>query len=242
MRIDVPTPPASADGAGALVLSFSAVPAGHSWIVSVTVPTAPQTAVGGVYLTGLRRLPVLGDQPSAVVEATDGQVVSYQGTGFTPGQRYRAFATGAVVPGAPRGVAPAGPGTLTLATINAPVSITQPVSVTVEASPPPVVATVGVFTGHVALAGTATAVPIIPSTRTPTYWENLRIGWSVWSTPKNTGTSIFIGDATGGTPAGWARIPSGKGNLMGAFSVDWGNAWVVRVAGKLGDYLNVWAA
>lgn len=118
----------------------------------------------------------------------------------------------------------------------------SPLTVTVTALPGPPVATVGVFTGRVALTGTATAVAIIPATRTPAYFEHLKIGWVVWSTDANTGTFVYIGDSTGGTPATWARIPSGKTKLMGSFAVAWGNAWVVRVAGKAGDHVNVWAA
>ena len=248
MRIDQASPPSAAEADGALTLTFPTVPSGYSWIVSVIVPTAPIGAVAGVFLTGVRRLPILGNQPSSIIEAADGQTLSVEGTGFTPGARYRAFASGGLVQGPPPGVAPQGPATLTVATINAPVtvqSITDPVtvqSITDAITVDPIAATVGVFSGRVALAGTTTAVALIPATRTPTYWEAMRIGWVVWSTPSNTGTWIYIGDETGGTPTGWARIPSGKTKLMGSFSVAWGNAWVARVAGKLGDHVNVWAA
>lgn len=106
----------------------------------------------------------------------------------------------------------------------------------------PVVKTVGVFTGRRTLAGTTTPVAIIPTTRSESYFSNLRIGWSVWGDVANTGTYIYIGDSAGGDPPDWARIPAGSTKLIGRFSVAWGDAWVARVAGKSGDVVNVWAA
>ena len=225
---------AVSDATGAVTFKWTPVPTGFTWYVAVTIPAAPATATAFIYLTGQKAIQCLGPQPSSGVEIVQGQRLEVRGTGFAHTTEYSAFAVGQIFPGPPRGMIPSGPSTLTKLT-NATINIA-----TIHVLP--IVKTVGVFTGRVPLKGTTTAVALIPSTRTPTYWENMKIGWTVWSTDANTGTFIYIGDSAGGTPTGWARIPSGKTKLMGSFSVAWGNAWVARVAGKTGDHVNVWAA
>ena len=227
---------AVSDTSGAIAFKWTPVPTGFTWFVAVVIPTAPATATAFVYLTGQQAIQCLGAQPSAGVEVVQGQRLEVRGTGFAHTTEYSAFAIGQLFPGPPRGMLPAGPSTLTkLAKSTTTIKVT-----TLHVLP--IVQTVGVFSGRVALLGTTTQVPIIPATRTPAYWEDMKIGWTIWSTEANTGTYIYIGDSAGGTPTGWARIPSGKTKLMGSFSVAWGNAWVARVAGKSGDHVNVWAA
>lgn len=227
---------AVSDAAGKITFTWQAVPAGFTWYVAVVIPDAPATSTSFVYLTGRKAIQCLGPQPSAGFEVGQGQRLVVQGSTFAKTAPYTAYAIGSIVPGPPRGIIPTGPSTLTKLTKSTTVVTINTIHVL------PIVKSVGVFTGRVTLTGTANAIAIIPATRTQTYFENLKIGWAVWSTTANTGTWIYIGDSSGGTPATWARIPSGKTKLLGSFSVAWGNAWVVRVAGKLGDHVNVWAA
>lgn len=214
--------------------TFAPVTMGAWWHVACIVPTAPTGAVMQLLVNGSPRFKWLGPLPSAAVVLTQGSRITVKATGLAKSTGYTALLTGAWAHGAPQGIPPQGPSSFA-AVSNATFNMT-----TVHMLP--IVATVGVFTGRVALTGTTTAVALIPATRTPKYWENMKIGWTIWSTEANTGTYIYIGDSAGGTPTGWARIPSGHTKLMGSFSVAWGNAWVARVAGKTGDHVNVWAA
>lgn len=226
----------TSDASGNITFVWPAVPTGFTWYVAVVIPTAPGTSTSFVWLTNRKAVQCLGPQPSAGVEVNQGQKLTVIGKTFGLTTEYHAFAIGQIFPGPPRGILPQGPSTLTkLSKSTTVVKIT-----TVHILP--IVKTVGVFTGRIALKGTTTKVAIIPTTRTATYFQNLRIGWAVWSTQANTGTYIYIGDSTGGTPTTWARIPSGKANLLAKFSINWGNAWVARVSGHTGDHVNVFAA
>lgn len=227
---------ATADASGKIVWTWPTVSVGFTWYVAVVIPLAPSTSTAFVYLTEQPVVQCLGPQPSAGVEVRGGTRLQVKGSGFTKTAASTAWAIGSVSRGTPVGVVPTGPSTITKLTKSTTVVTINTLHVL------PIVKTVGVFTGRVALKGTATAVAIIPATRTATYFENLKIGWAVWSTTANTGTWLYIGDSSGGTPTDWARIPSGKTKVMGSFSVAWGNAWVVRVAGKATDHVNVWAA
>jgi hypothetical protein len=228
------TAQATADATGKATWTFPLVTRGQWWHVAGIVPTAPTAAKFTLRVNGANRFSWLGPLPGAAVVVTQGSSVSITGTGLVADHTYAALLTGSWHVGEAIGVPPQGPSSF--------VQTSKVTITTVLATIVPAVKTVGVFTGRVLLKGTTTAVALIPSTRTPTYWENMKIGWAVWSTDANTGTFIYIGDSTGGTPTGWARIPSGKTKLMGSFSVAWGNAWVARVAGKTGDHVNVWAA
>jgi len=121
-------------------------------------------------------------------------------------------------------------------------TVQSDVTVNVQELPPPVVATVGILSVKVALLGTATAVPIVPATRTQTYFSHCRIGFVIWGTPTNTGKHIYLGDSAGGVSTAQASIPAGATKLVGSFSVAYGNAVTMRVSGKAGDHANVWAA
>ena len=225
---------AVSNATGVAQWTFPPVTMGSWWHVACIVPTAPTGAVMQLLVNGSPRLKWIGPLPSAAVVVTQASRIAVKATGLAKSRGYTAVLTGSWAHGAPVGVPPAGPSSFAVVS-NATLNVT-----TVHMLP--VVKTVGVFTGRVALTGTTTAVAIIPSTRTKTYWEDSKIGWAVWSTTANTGTWVYIGDSAGGTPTGWSRIPSGKTKLLGSFSVAWGNAWVARVAGKTGDHVNVWAA
>ena len=199
---------------------------------TVTLSTSPNFLSTTTFkLTGHSSLPI-ATGPLYAKASTQTQIVVLRGLLNITSPTHVTFKTATVKITGP--VTVQGTATVPPATVK----VTNTVNVLVD----PTVKTVGVFTGRAALLGTTTAVVLIPTTRTPTYWENMKIGWAVWSTSANTGTWIYIGDSSGGTPTGWSRIPSGKTKLMGSFSVAWGNAWVARVAGKNGDHVNVWAA
>lgn len=215
---------------GAATFVFRAVTQGQWWNVACTVPSAPTTARFSFYVDERPRFTWLGSQPSPSVIVASGSRIKIVAAGLAKTTTYQARLDGGWAPGLPQGLPP----------LVAPSSFTSIVNFTTINLP--VTTTVGVFTGRATLKGTTTKVPIIPATRTPSYWEHLKIGWSIWSTETNTGTFIYIGDSAGGTPKTWARIPSGKTKLLGKFTIRWGNAWVARVAGKTGDQVNVWAA
>ena len=227
---------AKANASGSLTAVFPTPPATTTYAVSVVIPAAPTVASAGIYITGQLLLPVLGSQPSAVIEYTNQQVLSVQGTGFEKTTAYQIWIIGQQTPGPPRGLFPMGPSTLVNLTSTTVTNNTTTVHLI------PVVTTVGILSVRVKLLGTTTAVAIVPATRTQAYFPHCKIGVVIWGTPTNTGKRIYLGDHAGGVSVTDSSIPAGVTKLVGSFSAPFGNAVTMRVSGKTGDYANVWAA
>ena len=244
---------AVADATGKVTVRLPAPSLGTWWQAAVVVPTAPTGATLALYLAGSKELSWIGPQPSATVVILPSQVIQVEGSGFTAGQIVSVNVRGGWSPGNAQGIAPAGPSSFAANTFTGPIKVTGPVTVEgnatlpavtvkVTVAPPPVVATVGILSTKVKLLGPTTAVAIVPSTATQTYFKKCKIGFVIWGTPANKGAHIYLGDAAGGVSTAVASIPAGATKLVGSFSVAFRNAVTMRIAGTTGDYANVWAA
>ena len=234
-RLTIATSAQADASGGATFDGFGAPGTGTAWVVTAAVPLAPGTASFQAWRTTEVWASWLGSAAGGPLLVTGSQRLIVKGTSLAKTAIYRCVLTGQSMSEATAqgvSVAPISSSTFTQSTVN---NVT-----TVHILP--VVDTVGILSVKVKLLGTTTAVAIVPSTATQTYFKNCKIGFVIWGTPTNTGKHIYLGDAAGGVSTSDASIPAGATKLVGAFSVAFGNAVTMRVSGKTGDYVNVWAA
>lgn len=218
---------AKATSGGAIKFTWPNVPQGRTWRVSVVVPTAPNTAAASVYLTGTKLFPLLGSQPSAAFEVSQGRQLTVIGTGFTKTTQFTAFAIGSIYTGAALGIPPTGPSTLTQVT-----QITEVVNL-----PAPPQTTGKILTIRTTLKGTSTKRHLWGTTTpTPaTRFTTLKIGVLVRGTPTNAGKLIYIG---------FGNITTSSFAITAKHGVHWfgyKQAANVYLLGTTGDIANVWA-
>lgn len=205
----------TANATGNLTVKFGGPNTGYTWRVTVTIPTAPGTSTSTLYLTTTPTLPVIGDQPSAIVEVQSGRVLSVKGIRFVPTKAYTAWITGDLVQGPPTGIAPAGPSTLVRVT--------------------PVLFQLGsvFFSRRVPLTGAP--VSVLAATE---HFTKLTSGLLIMGTVLNAFTHrICVGTLPSvvttnfgaiGAQNGWLKLPIGLCSL-------------VRLLGTTGDFANVFA-
>lgn len=206
------------NSSGTLTIKFQPVTQGQTWWVAVTIPTAPISAQAMVQVDGQNRVPILGNQPSAAVEVTNGSVISVVGKTFAHTTTYLALITGSWVMGLPSGIPPQGPSTLTnvkITSSSSTITITNYLPTTSAA----------LLTVRVPLLGLGTAVQLPAFT--------LKLGLSLGWTPTNTGKHIFSGGPT--VSVNSAAIST---NVPG---LGWqvGKATIIWVLGATGDHVNV---
>lgn len=217
----------TATSTGVLVITFGTPSVGFTWAVAVVVPTAPQKASAKVWITSTPKLPLLGSQPSGILEVKNGQKLSVHGTDFTAGNEYVAYIIGQLFEGAPRGISPAGPSTLVNSNIQH-ITVTT-VKVTTLAYRPSTVT--GLLSRGVTLTGSPVSVLASDEHFFP------KIGFKLGGTPKNNTPAHMIWWGSTGTVT---DNYDGFSAAYGFISIEYaGDLATIKVLGTDGDICRV---
>ena len=217
---------ATSDASGNITFVWPPVPTGFTWYVAVIIPNAPPTATAFIYLTGQKAVQCLGPQPSAGVEVVQGQKLEVKGVTFAHTTEYYALAIGSIFPGAPQGVIPTGPSTLTkIAKSTAVINILYS---TLPATPRHMIARkvalkgLTVPTDRVKILGTLSA-------------ETLKVGIALTWWPTNKGKVIYY--AAGGTTQGVSTSSDWISATTSFKFFPFGGLTTFEVLGTTGDFV-----